>query len=45
MIPGVSIATDIIVGFPGEDEAAFKTYELLEELRLDSVHLARYSPP
>lgn len=44
-IPGVSIATDIIVGFPGEDEAAFqKTYELLEELRLDSVHLARYSP-
>lgn len=45
VIPGVSIATDIIVGFPGEDEAAFqKTYELLEELRLDSVHLARYSP-
>jgi len=44
-IPGVSIATDIIVGFPGETEAQFqKTYCLLEELRLDVAHLARYSP-
>ncbi len=44
-IPGVSIATDIIVGFPGETETAFqKTYELLADLRLDVAHLARYSP-
>jgi tRNA-2-methylthio-N6-dimethylallyladenosine synthase len=44
-IPGVSIATDIIVGFPGETEAQFMhTYDLLEELRLDVAHLARYSP-
>ncbi len=43
-IPGVSIATDIIVGFPGESEAQFQhTYDLLEELRLDVAHLARYS--
>ncbi|HEX9091221.1 MAG TPA: MiaB/RimO family radical SAM methylthiotransferase, partial [Anaerolineales bacterium] len=43
--PGVSIATDIIVGFPGESEAQFqKTYDLLEELKLDVAHLARYSP-
>jgi len=43
--PGVSIATDIIVGFPGESETQFqKTYALLEELRLDVAHLARYSP-
>ncbi|MGC9467772.1 MAG: tRNA (N6-isopentenyl adenosine(37)-C2)-methylthiotransferase MiaB [Anaerolineae bacterium] len=43
-IPGVSIATDIIVGFPGETEAQFQhTYELLEELRLDKAHIARYS--
>lgn len=43
--PVVSIATDIIVGFPGEDEAQFHaTYELLEELNLDVAHLARYSP-
>lgn len=44
-MPGVSIATDIIVGFPGETEAQFqRTYDLLEELRLDVAHLARYSP-
>ncbi|MFW5714030.1 MAG: TRAM domain-containing protein, partial [Brevefilum sp.] len=44
-IPGVSIATDIIVGFPGETEAQFcKTYDLLKELRMDVAHLARYSP-
>ena len=43
-IPGVSIATDIIVGFPGETEEQFRnTYNLLDELKLDSVHLARYS--
>lgn len=44
-IPDVSIGTDIIVGFPGESEAAFEqTYTLLEDLRLDVAHLARYSP-
>jgi tRNA-2-methylthio-N6-dimethylallyladenosine synthase len=44
-IPGCSIATDIIVGFPGESEAQFmETYNLLEDLRLDVAHLARYSP-
>lgn len=43
-IPGVSIATDIIVGFPGETDEQFRnTYDLLAELKLDSVHLARYS--
>jgi tRNA-2-methylthio-N6-dimethylallyladenosine synthase len=44
-IPGVSIATDIIVGFPGESESQFQgTYDLLAELKLDVAHLARYSP-
>ena len=44
-IPGASIATDIIVGFPGETEAQFQqTYDLLNELRMDVAHLARYSP-
>ncbi len=43
-IPGVAIATDIIVGFPGESEVHFqRTYALLEDLRLDVAHLARYS--
>jgi len=43
--PPVSIATDIIVGFPGETEEQFqRTYDLLDELKLDVAHLARYSP-
>jgi tRNA-2-methylthio-N6-dimethylallyladenosine synthase len=43
-LPGTSVATDIIVGFPGETEAQFQhTYDLLEELRLDVAHLAKYS--
>jgi tRNA-2-methylthio-N6-dimethylallyladenosine synthase len=44
-LPGVSIATDIIVGFPGETDTQFqRTYDLLEDLKLDVAHLARYSP-
>jgi len=44
VIPGVSIASDVIVGFPGETEAQFRrTYDLLAELWLDKVHIARYS--
>jgi tRNA-2-methylthio-N6-dimethylallyladenosine synthase len=44
-IPDVAIHTDVIVGFPGESEAQFmQTYHLLEELKLDKAHLARYSP-
>src|SRR5512140_607773 len=43
-IPGCSIATDIIVGFPGEtDEQFLQTYRVLEDLKLDIAHLARYS--
>ncbi|HEY53224.1 MAG TPA: tRNA (N6-isopentenyl adenosine(37)-C2)-methylthiotransferase MiaB [Caldilineae bacterium] len=44
-IPDVAIHTDIIVGFPGESEQQFqRTVEILEELRLEKAHLARYSP-
>jgi tRNA-2-methylthio-N6-dimethylallyladenosine synthase len=44
-IPDCSIATDVIVGFPGESEAQFtETYDLLKDLRMDVAHLARYSP-
>jgi tRNA-2-methylthio-N6-dimethylallyladenosine synthase len=44
-IPHASIATDVIVGFPGETAEQFqRTYDLLAELRLDTAHLARYSP-
>lgn len=44
-IPGVSIGTDVIVGFPGESEVQFEnTRRLLADLRMDVAHLARYSP-
>lgn len=43
-IPDCSIATDIIVGFPGETEEQFmQTHRVLSDLRLDVAHLARYS--
>ena len=43
-IPGCSIATDIIVGFPAETEQQFmQTYQVLADLKLDIAHLARYS--
>jgi tRNA-2-methylthio-N6-dimethylallyladenosine synthase len=43
-IPDCSIATDIIVGFPGETEEEFmQTYQVLADLKLDVAHLARYS--
>ncbi len=45
IIPDAAIHCDIIVGFPGETEAQFQgTFDVLEELQLDKVHLARYSP-
>lgn len=43
-LPGCSIATDIIVGFPGETEEEFmQTHQVLADLKLDVAHLARYS--
>ena len=45
LMPEVGISTDVIVGFPGESEAAFgNTLDLLERLRFDKVHVAAYSP-
>lgn len=44
-VPNVSIATDIIVGMPGETERQFMgTYDLLKELELDVAHVAMFSP-
>ncbi len=41
----VVISTDIIVGFPTEDEEAFrKSYELIERTRPDIVNITRFSP-
>jgi tRNA-2-methylthio-N6-dimethylallyladenosine synthase len=45
LMPDVTIATDIIVGFPGETEAQFMhTHDMLEQVKVDKVHLAMYSP-
>jgi len=44
-MPGVTVATDIIVGFPGETDEQFQnTYKLLKEIECDKVHVAMYSP-
>jgi tRNA-2-methylthio-N6-dimethylallyladenosine synthase len=44
-MPDVTVATDIIVGFPGETDEQFRnTYDLLEKVRCDKVHVAMYSP-
>ncbi len=44
-VPNCSIATDIIVGFPGETDEQFEqTYQILADLKMDVAHLARYSP-
>jgi tRNA-2-methylthio-N6-dimethylallyladenosine synthase len=44
-LPNSNIATDIIVGFPGETEAQFQaTLDLLAELKMDVAHTAMYSP-
>lgn len=44
-IPGVSFTTDIIVGFPTEEQKHIQdTYSLFEEVDFDSVFAYKYSP-
>ena len=44
-MPNATIATDVIVGFPGETHAQFRnTHDLLAAVGCDKVHLAMYSP-
>lgn len=41
----IALSTDIIVGFPGEDQAAFeRTAKLMEDIKFDMAYIARYSP-
>jgi tRNA-2-methylthio-N6-dimethylallyladenosine synthase len=43
--PGVTLSTDVIVGFCGEtDEEFAHLLDLLREIRFDVVHVAMYSP-
>jgi len=44
-IPGVALSTDVIVGFPAESKQQFMdTFNLLADLKFDTVHVAAYSP-
>jgi tRNA-2-methylthio-N6-dimethylallyladenosine synthase len=43
--PGISITTDVIVGFPGESKDDFRqTRTLLEDVQFDNAFIFRYSP-
>lgn len=43
--PGISITTDIIVGFPGETEEDFaQTCALVDQVQFDNAFIFRYSP-
>ncbi|MFN2378236.1 MAG: tRNA (N6-isopentenyl adenosine(37)-C2)-methylthiotransferase MiaB [Candidatus Binatia bacterium] len=43
-VPGLSLSTDIIVGYPGETEAEFEaTSALMEEVGFDHAFLFKYS--
>ena len=44
-VPEVRFSTDIIIGFPGEDEAAFeKTVEVCKEVGFEIAYINKYSP-
>ena len=44
VIPGVALATDVIVGFCGETDDEFRrTIDVLERVCFDTVHIAAYS--
>lgn len=43
--PGAALTTEVMVGYPGEDEAAFlRTVEALKEAMPARVHVFRFSP-
>jgi threonylcarbamoyladenosine tRNA methylthiotransferase MtaB len=44
LIPGVAITTDVITGFPGEDELEFaESLQFVEEMRFAGGHVFTYS--
>jgi len=44
-VPSIALTTDLIVGFPGEEESDFDdTMDLLERIRFDLVFSFKYSP-
>ncbi|HOW42699.1 MAG TPA: tRNA (N(6)-L-threonylcarbamoyladenosine(37)-C(2))-methylthiotransferase MtaB [Candidatus Omnitrophota bacterium] len=44
-VPGVAITTDVLVGFPGEEERHFQnTLKLVRAIKPSGVHIFPYSP-
>jgi tRNA-2-methylthio-N6-dimethylallyladenosine synthase len=44
-IPGLALSTDLIIGFPTETAEQFQhSYDLINEMKFDTVHVAAYSP-
>jgi threonylcarbamoyladenosine tRNA methylthiotransferase MtaB len=44
-IPGVTVTTDVMVGFPGESEAEFdEGFHFIQEIGFDGMHVFKYSP-
>lgn len=44
-LPDIGLSTDVIVGFPGEDEASFaETYQFIKEVGFMRLHVFPYSP-
>ncbi|XOB40994.1 MAG: tRNA (N6-isopentenyl adenosine(37)-C2)-methylthiotransferase MiaB [Candidatus Nealsonbacteria bacterium] len=44
-IPGISLSTDVIVGFPTETKKQFQnTAKLFKEMKFDMAYIAKYSP-
>ncbi len=43
--PSIAITSDVIVGFPGEDDEDFKeTIQLIEKVQFDDLYSFKYSP-
>ncbi|MBN1977704.1 MAG: tRNA (N(6)-L-threonylcarbamoyladenosine(37)-C(2))-methylthiotransferase MtaB [Anaerolineae bacterium] len=44
VVPDLAVTTDVIVGFPGEDEAAFRaSYDFVEAIEFARLHVFPYS--
>jgi threonylcarbamoyladenosine tRNA methylthiotransferase CDKAL1 len=44
-VPGLTIATDIIAGFPGETDSEFEeTYKLIERLQIPVLNITKFCP-
>lgn len=45
LVPGMQIATDIICGFPGENDEDFEqTVSLIQEYKFSQVHISQFYP-